>query len=279
MTRHRVTAAGAQPTRPPGITTTSLGGDTYTAVMSNGARYTVRQEGWSVRTDYYLDTLVDHLPELVRGIEETGNRLQRVLEIGVARGVLAIGIALLTADDTHIVGIDIEEGAAALVSDNARVNGVADRIEVRIGDLFDPVREGETFDLILGELPFIPVDPALQRRYVDEGHASEILNVSGGPDGRQLVDALLTQGPGHLNAGGALLLIQPSFIGIGRTMALLAEHGVHGSVVFSREWRLDDTVFTRQIRGYIEALNPTAFTKNDKGEDVFHLTIIVGVKE
>lgn len=262
---------------PTGLTMTSMGGDTYTAAMSNGRRYTVRQEGWSVKADYYLDTFVYHLPELVDHIKQTGNPLKRVLEIGVARGVLSIGIALLT-DDTSIVGIDIEEQASRLVAENARANGVAHKLEVRIGDLFEPVNEGETFDLVLGELPFIPVDPELQRHYVSDGHASEILNISGGPDGRHLLDSLLTQGPRFLNPGGALLLIQPSFVGVERTMELLAEQGLTGAVLVSREWRLDDTRFTRANRGYIEGLNRLAFNKNAKGEDVFYLTIVVGLK-
>jgi len=269
----------APPARAMGLTMTSSGGDTYTAVMKNGQQYNVHQEDWSVKTDYYLDTFVYNLPDLVTQLKQTGNPLKSILEMGVARGVLSIGFALLTDADTHIVGIDIEEQAKTLVTQNAQVNRVADKIEVRIGDLFAPVQAGETFDLIFGELPFIPVDPVLQQQYIADGHASEILNVSGGPDGRYLVDVLITQGARFLNPGGALLLIQPSFIGVEKTMNLLAEQGLTGKVLVSREWRLDDTKFTRQIRGYIEALNPVAFPQNAKGEDVFYLTILMGIRK
>lgn len=262
-----------------GLTMTSAGGDTYTAVMNDGRRYTVRQEDWSVKTDYYLDTFVYHLPDLVSYVGSTGNPMHHILEMGVARGVLSIGMALLTDDETRILGIDIEESARMLVAENAIANGVADKVEVRVGDLFEPVHDGERFDLIFGELPFIPVDPDLQRQYIADGHASEILNVSGGPDGRQLVDLLIEQGAPLLDQGGAMLLIQPSFIGVETTMALLAAHGLAGKILVRREWRLDDTKFTRQIRGYIEGLNSAAFVRNDDGDEVFYLTIIVGVKE
>lgn len=262
-----------------GLTITSTGGDHYTAVMNNGRQYTVRQEEWSVRTDYYLDTFVYYLPDLVKEIRQTQNPLKQILEMGVARGVLAIGFALLTDNDTHIVGIDIEEDARTLVTENAEANQVAGKIEVRIGDLFKPVKAGESFDLIFGELPFIPVDPEMQRQYIAAGHASEILNVSGGPDGRYLVDALILQGAQLLNPGGALLLIQPSFIGVEKTMNLMAAQGLTGKVLVSREWRLNDTKFTRHIRGYIEALNPDAFSRNSTGEEVFYLTIVMGVKD
>lgn len=261
-----------------GLTMTSAGGDTYTASMANGRQYTVRQEAWSVKTDYYLDTFVHHLPDVVDHLTHVGVELNRVLEMGIARGVLSIGLALLTGDDTRIVGIDIEDDAVALVAENAQANGVGERIQVRIGNLFEPVRSGETFDLIFGELPFIPVDPELQAQYVAAGHASEILNVSGGPDGRTLVDQLIAQGAPLLNSGGALVLIQPSFIGVDRTMALLTEHGAPGHVLVSREWRLDDTKFTRNSRSYIEGVHPEAFKTTEDGDDVFYLTIIVGVK-
>lgn len=262
-----------------GLTMSSSGGDTYTATMNNGRQYSVRQEDWSVKTDYYLDFFVYNLPDVVAHIRRTGNTLARILEMGVARGVLSIGFALLTDEDSRIVGIDIEENARTLVSANAEMNGVAEKIEIRIGDLFEPVHADEAFDLIFGELPFIPVDPVLQQQYIADGHASEILNISGGPDGRYLVDPLITQGARLLKPGGALLLMQPSFIGVERTLELMAEQELVGRVLLSREWRLDDTKFTKASRDYIESLNPAAFPANAKGEPVFYLTIVIGVKQ
>ncbi|MGH3672749.1 MAG: methyltransferase domain-containing protein [Pseudonocardiaceae bacterium] len=265
-------------TAPTGLTMTSAGGDKYTATMKNGQQYTVRQERWSVKTDYYLDAFVYNLPDLVEHVASTGNKLERILEIGIARGVLSIGMALLTGNDTVIVGIDIEESAKALATENAKLNGVASKLDVRVGDFFEPILADETFDLIFGELPFIPVDPSLQKQYIADGYLSEILNISGGADGRDLVDILITKGQRFLNPGGVMLLIQPSFIGIERTMELLAEQGLAGTVLVSHEWLLDDTKFTRKSRDYIEGLNPAAFPKNAKGQDVFYLTIIMGVK-
>lgn len=58
------------------------------------------------------------------------------------------------------------------------------------------MQPGEEFDLIFGELPIIPVDAEEQRRYC-HGYASEILNISGGPDGRYFVDKLIEVGGTH----------------------------------------------------------------------------------
>ena len=261
-----------------GLSLTSTGGDTYTAKMVNGVHYPIGQEAWSIKTDYYLDTFVHYLPNIIAALQQSGNEVKRVLEIGVARGVLSIGIALLTDDDTQIIGIDIEEKAHALVTQNALTNGVQHKIEVRIGDMFTPVRPGETFDLIIGELPIIPVDPIKQQQYIAEGYASEILNISGGANGRDFVDALIAQGAAFLNPGGAVVLIQPSFIGVEETLQRCAHAGLQGTVLVSKAWRLDDTKFTRNNKEYIERTTGYIFPKNSAGEDVFFLTIIKGVK-
>lgn len=276
MIRESITSIG--PSSGAGLSVTSQGGETYTAKMGNGMSYPIHQESWSIKTDYYLDTFVHHLPEIVADLQREGNPLHRVLEMGVARGALSIGIALLTGDDTRLVGIDIEEMAHALVTRNAQANGVADKIEVRIGDLFAPVQPGEAFDLIFGELPIIPVDAEEQRRYIADGYASEILNISGGPDGRYFVDKLIQEGAPHLRAGGALVLIQPSFIGVEKSLALLAQAGLTASVLVRREWRLADTKFTRSNKGYIEKTTGYRFPHNEAGEDIFYLTILKGVK-
>lgn len=276
MIRESITSIG--PSSGAGLSVTSQGGETYTAKMGNGVEYPIHQEAWSIKTDYYLDTFVHHLPEIVADLQRDGNPLGRVLEMGVARGVLSIGIALLTGDATRLVGIDIEEKAHTLVTRNAQANGVAHKIEVRIGDLFAPVQPGEEFDLIFGELPIIPVDAEEQRRYIADGYASEILNISGGPDGRYFVDKLIQEGAPHLRPGGALVLIQPSFIGVERSLQLLAEARLTASVLVRRAWRLADTKFTRSNKGYIEKTTGYRFSQNDAGEDIFYLTILKGVK-
>ena len=262
-----------------GISSSSSGGDTYLAKMCNGMNYPIRQEEWSIKSDYYLDTFVYYMPEIITNLQDSGNPIKRVLEMGVARGVLSIGIALLTDADTRLVGIDIEEKAHALVTENAQINNVVDKMEVRIGDLFTPVKAGESFDLIFGEMPFIPVPPEKQRQYISEGYASEILNISGGNDGRCFIDAIISQGSSLLNPGGAIVLIQPSFVGIERTNELFAEYGLSSSVLVSREWKLNDTKFTRSMKEHIEATTGYHFPQNDDGEDIFYLTIMKGVKQ
>lgn len=265
-------------TQKSGLTLTSEGGNRYEARVANGLCYVLEQENWSVKTDYYLDTFVYHLADILDNLRAGGNPLRRVLEMGIARGVLSIGVALLTEPDTTLVGVDIAPGADELVRKNAAQHGVAERISVRIGDMFEPIGEDEPFDLIISEMPFIPVDPTEQARLIDEGYGSEILNVSGGADGRYFIDIIITQAARYLAPGGAVVFIQPSFIGVEKSLQLLAEHGLKGEVLFQREHRLQDTRFTHSIKDYIEAVGKMRFAKNAQGEEVFHLTLIKGEK-
>lgn len=261
------------------LTVITGGGDTYTAHMKNGLSYTIDQEDWSLRHDYYLDMFVEYLPVIIDDLQAGGNPLRTILEMGIARGVLSIGIALLMKDQTKIVGIDIDEEAKTLVAKNAATNGVEQTIEVRIGNLFEPVAAGETFDMIIGELPMNVIDLQRTQEYIDAGYELEVLNIGGGADGRYFIDALIKEGVKYLNPSGAVVFIQSSFISVDKTLSMFEEYGMVGSVIARREWLLNDTKFTKMNRPYIEAVYGDIFDKREDGEDIFYLTIVKGVKK
>lgn len=70
------------------------------------------------------------------------------LDAGTGSGVLAIAAVKLGAQT--VIGFDIDEWAAANARENALLNHVAGRIDVRLGDL-DAVPEGD-FDLIAANI-------------------------------------------------------------------------------------------------------------------------------
>ncbi|WP_040918493.1 methyltransferase [Saccharomonospora glauca] len=73
----------------------------------------------------------------------------RVLDMGTGSGVNAV---LAAAKAETVLAVDINPKALEAARDNARRNGVADRIEVRHSDVFSHV-EGR-FDLIVFDPPF-----------------------------------------------------------------------------------------------------------------------------
>lgn len=89
---------------------------------------------------------------LTEGLVPAGSR---VLDVGTGSGVLAIAAASAGA---RVVAVDSNPAAVDCARINAEANGVDDRVDIRLGDLFEPVT-GEEFDLILCNPPYFPGRP------------------------------------------------------------------------------------------------------------------------
>lgn len=129
--------------------------------------------------------------------------IQSALDLGTGCGIVALYLAreLLRERGSSIVATDISERALMLARANARLNGVQDRVEFRLGSLFEPV-ESEHFDLILSNPPFVitPQDAATQ-------NAERYEYRDGGMPGDDLVASVVQQGARHLKEGGTLLCL------------------------------------------------------------------------
>jgi methylase of polypeptide subunit release factors len=97
---------------------------------------------------------------------------------------------------------------------NAVVNGVADRVEVLLGDGFAPVRR-RVFDLICTSPPQMPTPPDRER--ADATAAAD----NGGPDGWALLDRVIAGAPAHLAPGGRLVFTLFGFLGVKAALARL----------------------------------------------------------
>jgi len=98
-----------------------------------------------------------------------GMQTGRVLDVGTGSGALAI---LAAARGMKVVATDISSAAVQCASLNSLRLGLGDRLEVRQGDLFEPVNKGEKFSLILFNPPFLCGQPAglLEHAIYDEKH-------------------------------------------------------------------------------------------------------------
>lgn len=85
----------------------------------------------------------------------TLNGVKRVLEIGVGSGVIGVMLALLIKE-IQITGIDINETALELATQNATKHAVLDKIKFIKSDLFENV-EGD-FDMVISNPPYIAND-------------------------------------------------------------------------------------------------------------------------
>ena len=146
---------------------------------------------------------------------------ERVLEIGTGIGLGAVHAARAGA---RVIATDVVEAAVRCARENAALNGVADRVEVRLGDGFDPVR-GLVFDLICTSPPQMPTPPDRER-----GDAMAAAD-NGGRDGWSLLDRVIAEAPAHLRPGGRLVFTLFGFLGIKAALGKLADAGLEPAIL------------------------------------------------
>jgi len=148
---------------------------------------------------------------------------ERVLELGTGLG---LGAVLAARAGCQVVATDVVPEAAACARENALLNGVGDRVEVRVGDCYDPVR-GMSFDLICTNPPQMPTPPGRKRD--DPAAAAD----NGGVDGWEILDRVIQGAPAHLAPGGRLVFTLFAFLGCKSAFARLEAVGLKPSVLGS----------------------------------------------
>lgn len=150
-----------------------------------------------------------------------------VLDVGTGSGAIAVALAR-EIPGARCEGIDISSEALAIAAENARENGVADRIVFRRGDL--AALPGMSWDLIVSNPPYIPHGD-LATLMPEVRDFEPRLALDGGPDGLAPYRHLGRQSREKLSPGGWLLVE----VGIGQAemvQKLLAENGL--KEVFAR---------------------------------------------
>jgi release factor glutamine methyltransferase len=148
-------------------------------------------------------------------------RGEHVLEVGSGAGVAAV---LAARAGANVVATDVRPEAVICTRENAARNGVADRVDTRLGDGFAPVT-GTRFDLICTSPPQMPTPPGRERA------DAEAVADNGGVDGWELLDRLICQAPAHLAPGGRVLFTLFAFLGVGRAHERLRAAGFTPRVV------------------------------------------------
>jgi release factor glutamine methyltransferase len=146
---------------------------------------------------------------------------ERVLEIGTGIGLAAV---LAARAGGRVVATDVVEAAVRCARENAVLNGVADRVDVRLGDGFAPVN-GSSFDLICTSPPQMPTPPDRER-----ADAVAVAD-NGGPDGWRLLERVIAEAPAHLRPGGRLVFTLFGFLGVKGALARLTYAGFEPSVL------------------------------------------------
>lgn len=148
----------------------------------------------------------EHLVEAALGflMERDWPRPATVLDLGTGSGAIAIAITA-AFPDAEIIAVDASAEAVELAGENARVAGVAARIDFRRSDMFDALDPLGTFDLIVSNPPYISDEewddlPRDIRDYEPEAA------LRGGCDGLDYYRLLAVEAPRFLRPGGCLAL-------------------------------------------------------------------------
>ncbi len=126
----------------------------------------------------------------------------RVLDLGVGSGVVSVTMAneLPTA---RIVALDISPEAIAVARQNASNLGGLDRIEFRQSDYFSALRDGEQFDLILSNPPYISDEE--YKHLPPEVLADPKISLTSGEEGLDAVKVILREAPKYLAPAGRIM--------------------------------------------------------------------------
>jgi release factor glutamine methyltransferase len=152
---------------------------------------------------------------------------ERVLDMGAGCGILGI---LAAERASEVVAVDINPHAVIATKKNAKINGVAAKITVILGDLFLPIAEKERFDLVVFNAPYLPVD-------LDDGESWSERAWCGGKDGRAVIDRFIIQAPKHVSERGRILMLQSTLSDVKKTLEALSEQEFHATIV--DEMKLD----------------------------------------
>lgn len=116
---------------------------------------------------------------------------EKVLDLGTGSGFQAIVAA---SNASFVVASDSQAEAFQCAKKNIVLNNLSHKIEPRLGDLFEALKQNERFDTILFNFPFVPWKPetAWQLANFDEGHKK--------------LDRFLKEAPSFLTNSGRILM-------------------------------------------------------------------------
>ena len=169
------------------------------------------------------ETLVEQVLQLFRNV--IGFESPRVLDLCTGSGAVAVAIAK-HAKGAQLVATDISEAALTVARQNVETNGVADRVTILQGDLFDALKgivDPSPFDLIVANPPYIASEqmaglPRNVREY------EPLLALDGGPDGLVPHRKIMEAASGHWLRDGGRLMLEIAFDQHETALAMAADY-------------------------------------------------------
>ncbi len=127
-----------------------------------------------------------------------------ILELGVGSGCISTAIAV-NSKTARMVGVEISPLTMAVAQRNLERHKVADRVELRCGDMFGPLRKGELFDVLVTNPPYIPTAEIETLAPPVKNHEPHRA-LDGGADGLDFIRRIAVEAPVFVKSGGWVLI-------------------------------------------------------------------------
>ncbi|MFY0580458.1 methyltransferase [Cystobacter fuscus] len=137
-----------------------------------------------------------------------------MLEVGAGTGITPVLAALHGVN--HVVATDINPAAVENIRANALLHRAEDRVEARLGSVYDPIRVGERFDLIYWNFPWFICDLDHEPGYLEQAIYDP---------GYRLVRRFCLEAHQYLLPGGRLVMAFSSLVGNFEALRLIAGQG------------------------------------------------------
>jgi release factor glutamine methyltransferase len=168
------------------------------------------------------EVLVEEVLAWTRSVKAAG---LTALDLGTGSGAIALALASEGPFD-RVVATDASEKALEVARTNADAVGLTDRVEFRCGSLFDVATQGEQFDVVVSNPPYVAEHerPTLQPEVVSWEPTEALF---GGPDGLDVIRLIVSGAGGRIRPGGLLALE----VGAEQTAEVVADAAATGDFV------------------------------------------------
>lgn len=161
-----------------------------------------------------------------------------VLDVGTGCGLLAVLAAKVAK---KVVATDVNSIAVRCALQNAVLNNVADKMDIRQGELFEPIKKDERFDIILFNAPYLPSEEWEEQELASQAWA-------GGETGREVIDRFIREASAYLRENGRILLVQSTLSDVEQSFQMFAELDLDAKVVSEKKVDFETIVVIEAIR-------------------------------
>ncbi|TWT57067.1 Release factor glutamine methyltransferase [Thalassoglobus neptunius] len=128
----------------------------------------------------------------------------KVLELCTGSACVSVAIAK-NHPGTKVTTVELNADTAEVAARNIGKHHVEERVELLQGDLFEPLREGERFNLIVSNPPYIPT-AEIETLEPDVRDHEPRMALDGGADGLDLIRKIIHRAPDFLVPDGWLMM-------------------------------------------------------------------------